>query len=820
MNRSHRWIGFAVGLLAAGAPAIPARAGYLNGVSTRDGVDVIAVGDSGVVFRSVDGGDQFLRSVHGSAVLRAVAQQGATILVVGDGGTILRSTDSGLTWSTTIAAGAPDLLAAEAPAPNVLFVAGASGTLLRSTDSGATWTVLASGTSGAIHALRFVDANDGWAAGDAGYLASTANGGDTWTPSSLVTSNALYAVDQLGTRVWAAGANSTCWKSTNGGAGWTPVNLHIDSRSDVRGVSLQGADSVFIAGGGGFLRRSTDDGASWTFLQHSLLGTLTHLCVLGARAWVTSSASPSVMRSVDAGDTWSFATGTVVSRGWAVKQPILAGSQRGSAFALNPVYRSTIYAAVGSRFYVSRDDAETWTQFSALPGTGTRVNAMLVSPKDSLDILCTTSAPQKVLWSDDGGATWNASLTRAFGEYGIPLEIDPDHPDTVFFAGDSSLLYRSTDFGHTWAPWGSRVFRSPCDLVVVPESDSGVVVVGDGVTSTGYGDLWRSNDHGSNFTKQLTTASSEIPGLSVGRLANQRLFATNWSLGGVNASSDGGLTWSVVATTQSAWGTDVCKEDPNVVIYGVYGGGLSYLSFNGGVTYGGASLPGSNYGLFARDRACILAEQSGGLFKMTASYAYGGTTAQSATLDSPAGGESWTSGSVHDVTWSSTNVPVVRIEYRESGGDPWATLATCPGWYGRWSWTLPGDATTTAEIRVSDAADGWPQSVSADFAIVPTVGVESDLPATFALGPSRPNPFTARTRIEYALPRAADVSLDVFDLQGHRVRTLVNGTQPAGLHTVEFEPRGTDGRKLHAGVYFSRLRAGGFTATRRLLLLD
>ena len=918
----NRWTVFAAGLLAGGFFAVPAPAAALHGVSTRDGVDVIAVGDSGVVFRSVDGGAQFVRSTHGGSPLRAVAQNGATILIVGDGGTISLSTDSGLTWTTTTAPGSPDLLAAEAPSASVLYVAGASGTILRSIDAGATWAALASGTAGKIRALRFTDATHGWAAGDDGWLASTADGGDAWSPASLVTPNALLAVDQLGSRVWVGGANSTCWKSGDGGASWTAVNLRIDSRSDVRGVSLAGTDSVFVAGGGGFIRRSTDDGATWTFLQHPLTGTLTHLCVLGARAWATSSAGPAILHSGDAGDTWSLATGTVVTRAWALKQPILAGSQRGSSFALNPVYRSTIYAALGSRFYVSRDDGETWTQFSVLPGTGTKVNAMIVSPKDSLEILCTTSAPQQVIWSNDGGATWNTSLTRAFGEYGIPLEMDPDHPDTVLFGGDNSVLYRSTNFGHTWAAWGSKIFRSPCDLVIVPGADSGVVVVGDGVTASGFGDLWRSNDHGASFSKQFTTASSEIPGLGAGRLANQRVFATSWSVGGYLESDDGGLSWSTTQSTTQTWGTDVCREDPNAVIYGVYGGGTSYLSLDGGATFTTATLPGSNYGFYARDRGCILAEQSGGLFKMTTTYEYGGVSNQAASLVSPAGGESWSAGSVHDVTWNSTNVAVARIAYRRSTGDSWVTLADVPGWYGRWSWTVPDDATTSAEIRVSDAADAWPLSASSDFTIAaprlalapatwldlgstptgttacdtlhlvnggtgpvtitavtsdraafsagrtslvlapgasdtlgicfaPTVsgpdtahfvvtaddpssphlftvvgqatfnvGVGNDVPTTFALWQSRPNPFTTRTRIHYGLPRAAAVSLEVFDLQGHRVRTLVSGIQPAGVHRVEFEPTGGDGRRLHAGVYFYRFRAGGFTATRKMLLLD
>src|SRR5262249_14245550 len=154
--------------------------------------------------------------------------------------------------------------------------------------------------------------------------------------TTLTTPNHLYAVDQVGSRVWAAGGNGTCWKSVDGGASWAPVNLKIDSRADVRGVCLQGADSVFIAGGGGFIRRSVDDGATWQFLQHQLMGEVTHLAFVGARGWLTSSRSTSLLRTWDRGDSWGFCLGTTISRSWSVRQQILAGSQRGSSFALNP----------------------------------------------------------------------------------------------------------------------------------------------------------------------------------------------------------------------------------------------------------------------------------------------------------------------------------------------------------------------------------------------------------------------------------------------------------------------------------------------------
>ena len=90
-------------------------------------------------------------------------------------------------------------------------------------------------------------------------------------------------------------------------------------------------------------------------------------------------------------------------------------------------------------------------------------------------------------------------------------------------------------------------------------------------------------------------------------------------------------------------------------------------------------------------------------------------------------------------------------------------------------------------------------------------------PAAFALLQNQPNPFGRSTTIRYALPRACDVSLEVFDVRGQRVATLARGWQESGWYTVAF---GGDARgRTPGGVYFYRLRAAGYTSTRKMLFV-
>ncbi len=105
-------------------------------------------------------------------------------------------------------------------------------------------------------------------------------------------------------------------------------------------------------------------------------------------------------------------------------------------------------------------------------------------------------------------------------------------------------------------------------------------------------------------------------------------------------------------------------------------------------------------------------------------------------------------------------------------------------------------------------------NVNAALAVATDVQPSPGVPVAFSLGQNYPNPFNPSTVIEYVLPRSGLVTLEVFDVLGRVVRTLVSGFQGFGPHSVRF-----DGTGLSSGVYFYRLRSGGFSATKRLIVL-
>jgi hypothetical protein len=92
------------------------------------------------------------------------------------------------------------------------------------------------------------------------------------------------------------------------------------------------------------------------------------------------------------------------------------------------------------------------------------------------------------------------------------------------------------------------------------------------------------------------------------------------------------------------------------------------------------------------------------------------------------------------------------------------------------------------------------------------------LPKVFALSQNRPNPFTRSTTITYSLPGhvgdESHVNLDIYDLSGRLVETLVNENQTPGIHKAYW-----DATDIASGIYFYRLRAGDFTDMKKMILL-
>ncbi|HWO57107.1 MAG TPA: T9SS type A sorting domain-containing protein [bacterium] len=93
------------------------------------------------------------------------------------------------------------------------------------------------------------------------------------------------------------------------------------------------------------------------------------------------------------------------------------------------------------------------------------------------------------------------------------------------------------------------------------------------------------------------------------------------------------------------------------------------------------------------------------------------------------------------------------------------------------------------------------------------------IPQDYELEQNYPNPFNAGTVIRFKLPTDGDVKIDVYNILGRKVRTLVNEFRVAGTHQTDWDGRSDDGTVVATGVYFYRIQAGDFTSTRKMVLM-
>jgi hypothetical protein len=93
------------------------------------------------------------------------------------------------------------------------------------------------------------------------------------------------------------------------------------------------------------------------------------------------------------------------------------------------------------------------------------------------------------------------------------------------------------------------------------------------------------------------------------------------------------------------------------------------------------------------------------------------------------------------------------------------------------------------------------------------------LPESFSLSQNYPNPFNPETVIEFALPQTAEMTLEVYNVAGQKVTTVISGALTAGYHRITFDGRDDYGNQLASGVYLYRLSTNGYSETRKMILV-
>ena len=179
-------------------------------------------------------------------------------------------------------------------------------------------------------------------------------------------------------------------------------------------------------------------------------------------------------------------------------------------------------------------------------------------------------------------------------------------------------------------------------------------------------------------------------------------------------------------------------------------------------------------------------------------------------------------------TWQVTDTV-----YAQKG--QYITLAPLPSSGGTWIWSGGGlSGSSNPQYFTAQKSDtvtakfinACGDTSSLNFYIIVNVTAVKkgkNTPGKFSLSQNYPNPFNPTTEISYDLPEDAHVVVEIYDLQGRKINSLVNSYEPAGHHFLEWNAKDEDGNPLPSGTYFYKLivknKNGVWTNTKKMVLI-
>ncbi len=500
---------------------------------------------------------------------------------------------------------------------------------------------------------------------------------------------------------------------------------------------------------------------------------------------------------------FSFSLSYSQNYSWQLKQ---AGSSLGDPICVNNWDDNIIYYGSGNRIYKSTDRGETFSSFgNTIPGASS-VKCVLQSFYDENTFLVAIENSQQTMKTTDGCQSWTTTGSFSWYYFGVPVQRDPAHPDTLY-AMNGNQFQASYDFGSTWNTITSSLpFGSPCDIDVFPDQPN-IIIVGD----NGYG-IARSTDYGLTWTHPFST-SGETPIIAIDKNIPGTAWATKWSGGGgFIKSTDYGATWQSIPyfTGKNMWGLAIDPQLSDYIICGEYSGS-SYMTHDGGVSWTVLGNPSSNYAYHVVDTVTVFAAFGNGLYKLYSPWFI------------PVELISFT-GKVVDgkveLNWrtaTETNNQGFDIE-KSQDNKAFRKIGFVPG-FGTssqshsYSYTvnMKGSEKQYFRLRQVDFDGSYEYS--------DVVEVESPVPEDFSISQNYPNPFNPSTIISFNVPADAKVKISVYNALGQKISDLTNRQYTAGRYDVTF-----NAGHLSSGLYFYNIEAKGnngasFITTRKMVLM-
>jgi photosystem II stability/assembly factor-like uncharacterized protein len=366
--------------------------------------------------------------------------------------------------------------------------------------------------------------------------------------------------------------------------------------------------TMYIGSSGGWVRKSTDYGSTWTTLSNGLPPGVNSLAMDAASSEIiyagTLSFAPdlptAVYKSSDGGTTWAIsdpASGIALSLEADPHRPgvIFAGAIGGfvrrttdggdtwtttftgtspvGSVQVDPANSDRVYIATLAGAYHSLDGGATWTKLTGL--TAPNVWGIGIGPLEPNVIYAATN-DHGIFQSFDFGTTWS-NVSPPLTAYNV--SVDPQDPNYVYAATRTGMWW-SSDHGATWEPRG----LSDKGVFSVVAQANGVVHAGTPIgaeVSTDRGATWSSLDPGLGGSHAFGYAITVDPN-------NRKKIFTSQLVSTISVSLDGGETWQASDKgylARAARAVNVDPTDSSRVYAGSFQAAGLYKSLDGGATW-------------------------------------------------------------------------------------------------------------------------------------------------------------------------------------------------------------------------------------------
>lgn len=810
-------------LLAQSYEPIGPWGGRVNAFTQTSNGHIYAATIGAGFFKSTDGGNTW-REVNVLGTVRtafAIQAIGDTVWGAPFGNGIFKTTDGGTTWVADSLGGLGNrsIYAIYADANGNLYTGGLNTGVFFKPPGASIWQDitgdLPAGTGGNPRTVRsiFKDSNGllyigtegGTAPNDAGIYTST-NNGTNWVRNSTGLGTSSPSVrafvqrgDTLFVGVFSGGAG--VYRKALAATSWTIDTLGLGARG-INALYVDGAGNIYAGlnpttPGGVFCRAVNSSSWSQTILGGQsvwgFIGVGSEV-LIGSNLWAVSR-------------TTNFSSLTISN----------TGINALSVLALKVGSDGNLYAGMNSNGGVQRstDNGATWQMDTVGLGARTvwaleEVNGTLYAAASSNGVFRRTLTG----WvpANTGIATRTVDCLLANGDTLIA---------GLILSGTNPVIYRTTNGGSTWLAGTVTGVPSLGSVRSLGKDNLGNLYAGMSSTPTVLRGLLKSTNGGATWAPSngiMNPLNEEFYAIAFNSVTNTLYAAPNVS--GVFKSTDAGATWVSDSTGMSATVDDILIPTTLPPSSGLQGSMLAACL--GQNTEGGVFVKRINETAWSRNGLDLfsvnaLAEKNGVLYAAT------------------------NHSSIYKVNYVNIGLPVELIEfgYRKTNQGVelfWKTVSeqNNEGFqierrHENSVWQtigfVRGKGTTTQAQSysfVDEQASGKmfyrlkQLDFNGAFQYSNTIEVNLTAPETFELAQNYPNPFNPSTNITYQLPMTSNVKLEVFDMLGRKVATLVDARQEAGTYVATLN--GT-AHNLASGVYFYRLQAGNFIATKKMMLV-